>query len=44
MEYVLPIVIKKADLAGIAVEVIKDKLKQLNDMFEQLKSQIVYWV
>jgi hypothetical protein len=38
MEYVLPIVIKEADLAGSAVEVIKDKLKQLDDMFEQLKA------
>jgi len=37
MEYVLPIVIKEADIAGSAVEAVKDKLKELDNLFEQLK-------
>lgn len=38
MEYVLPIVIKDADIAGSAVEAIKDKLKELDNLFEKLKT------
>jgi hypothetical protein len=35
MEYVLPIAIKEADLAGSVAETVKEKIKQMDDIFKQ---------
>jgi hypothetical protein len=37
LEYIFPIIIEEADLVGSASETILEKLKQLDEMFEQLK-------
>lgn len=38
MEYIFPIIIKEADLAGSSAEIIKNKIRQLDDMFESGKA------
>ncbi len=39
LEYIFPIVIKEADLAGSVSEIIKENIKQLDEMFETAKGQ-----
>jgi hypothetical protein len=39
MEHIFPIGVKETDLAGSASEIIKEKIKQLDEMFENAKEQ-----
>ncbi len=39
MEHIFPIGVRETDLAGSASEIIKEKIKQLDEMFENAKGQ-----